>query len=73
LNRFIGESMARRDLGSTTGVTPVLGEDGVVYFHYVPIPIAEHHRRITERVCQYTLVSLWLLAAVWAVGALFWF
>jgi hypothetical protein len=61
-----------KDLGTTTAVTPVLGQDGVVYFDYVPIPIRKA-KPITERQCQWTLAFLWALAAAWAVAALLWF
>lgn len=60
-----------RDLARPIAVTPVLGQDGVVYFEHVPMPIGEP-KPVTERLCQWTLVFLWSLVPAVAVAAL-WF
>jgi hypothetical protein len=53
-------------------VTPVLGQDGVVYFEHVPLPIRKQPKPVMEQLCQWTLVFLWSLAPVVTVAALLW-
>ena len=55
--------MARIRSDDETTVIPVLREDGTVYFQY-------RARTLGERLCQWTLALLWLLAAGVAVAAL---
>ena len=48
--------MARFRSGSdTTTVVPVLRDDGTTYFRYVD-------KTIGQRICEWTLASLWLLS-----------
>jgi hypothetical protein len=55
--------MARTRSNADTTVTPILRDDGIVYFHY-------ENKTLGERVCQWTLALLWLLAGGVAVAAL---
>jgi len=45
--------MARMNSGTGT-VTPLLRDDGTVYFEYGPKPMQ-------ERICEWALPALWLL------------
>jgi len=58
--------MTRGTLGSETTVIPILREDGTVYFQYGT-------KTTGERLCEWTLASLWLLVIVVTVGTLLWF
>jgi hypothetical protein len=62
-----------RHLATPTGVTPVLGENGVVYFEHIPMPSGRQPKPVTERLCHWTLVFLWSLVPVVGVAALLWF
>ena len=46
--------MARARTADQTTVTPVLRDDGTVYFAYAGKPIS-------ERLCEWTLGALWFL------------
>ena len=59
-----------RHLATPTAVAPIMGEDGVVYFQHVPMPIGWQPRPVSERLCQWTLVFLWSLVPVVAFAAL---
>ena len=59
-----------RHFATRTAVTPVLGENGVVYFEHVPMPTGRDPKPVTERLCQWTLVFLWSLVPVVAFAAL---
>ena len=55
--------MYREYLRTERTVTPVLREDGTVYFH--------ERRPISERLCEWTLGFLWFLVGVVLVGTVF--
>ena len=43
-----------RSASATTTVVPVLRDDGTTYFRYVG-------KTVGERICEWALISLWLL------------
>ena len=55
--------MYRVDFDTERTVTPVLREDGTVYFE-------QTRRPLSERVCQWTIGLLWFLVAVVLVGTI---
>jgi hypothetical protein len=58
-------SMAKPYMAGETTVIPILREDGTVYFQY-------GSKTAAERLCEWTLASLWLLVVAVTVGTLIW-
>ena len=52
-----------RQLGIQTTAVPMTRPDGTLYFKHI-VPLSEH-------ICHWTLVSLWVLAPATAIAA-FW-
>jgi len=57
--------MAKPYMAGETTVIPILREDGTVYFQYGSMTAA-------ERLCEWTLASLWLLVVAVSIAAVVW-
>ena len=55
----------RRHFGIETTVVPILRQDGTVHFRRAPKPLS-------ERLCDWGLVFLWLLVPMVTIASILW-